>query len=228
MTTPDAKNDSPRAERTAYALLLALLAAAALREPLLGRGLILHDHLIGRTLSILGPANDVLGGGDWPLWLPSILCGAPLLANLLLGVLYPANWIAFALLEPAVAINAAMGANVLIATLGAYWALGRLGLGAPGAALGAVLYALSPYALDPSSFYHHLGTQAWFPVACGALLEMHRAARWSGAWRWSLAAGGAAALSFLAGGFNLVVPMALGAAVFFCSRPSAASARRAP
>ncbi len=157
------------------------------------------------------PAYDFLGErirhGAVALWNPWQGAGVPLLATLQPGALYPPRLL-LALLRPESAMTVMTLGHVVLAVLSMDRLCLRLGAGAFGATVGAMAFGGStalPYTANPAQ----LEPVAWLPVAALALLALVEHARW----RWAVGLGLAAAMPFLAGGYQLAVYVAYGVLV---------------
>jgi hypothetical protein len=129
-------------------------------------------------------AAESLRQGDLPLWNPYIQSGAPFVADIQSGLLYPINLVVF-LLAPSVSYRVVTGLVLLHLWLaGALaYACGRgFGLARPPALLAGVAFALSDLFVIHVGNLNTIAVAAWIPLL---LLCAHRAAlapspRWIG------------------------------------------------
>src|SRR5438477_4764483 len=84
-------------------------------------------------------ASRMLLSGYLPLWDPYIFSGMPLLAAAQPGILFPLNWF-YLLFSPAVATNLMVLSTYMMAALGAFLYLRRLGGSLAGAMVSAVIW----------------------------------------------------------------------------------------
>ena len=82
---------------------------------------------LSQNLGVRVLIGQMLRSGQLPLWNPYILAGAPLLASVYPGALYPPNWV-FALFSPATAMNIVVVTTYHLALIGAYLYGRRIGL----------------------------------------------------------------------------------------------------
>ncbi|HEV7735581.1 MAG TPA: hypothetical protein VGR62_25625 [Candidatus Binatia bacterium] len=154
------------------------------------------------------PAYDFLGErlrhGAVALWNPWQGAGVPLLAALQPGALYPPRLL-LAVLRPETAMAAMTLGHVMLAVLSMDRLCLRLGASAFGATVGAMAFGAST-ALPATSNPAQLEPLTWLPLAALALLALVESARW----RWAVALGIAAAMPFLAGGYQIAVYVAYG------------------
>jgi len=133
---------APRRARPALLLLCALYLL------IFGRYLIgfapAGGDIVNQYLPYQQLVREAIRGGDAPLWNAMTFCGRPLMADIQVGVLYPPNWLHWLLPLP-------LGFGLLLALhwgwmLWGCWKLGGHWRLAPEAtALGALLFALSPF-----------------------------------------------------------------------------------
>lgn len=114
-------------------------------------------------------AWEALRAGELPLWNPLSGMGAPLLANYQSALLYPPNWVYFALAaaggEPWMAWGMAPLAAAHLALAG--WGMSRLarelGLGATAQAVSGLAFGLSGYLVARAHFLSMNAAAAWLP-----------------------------------------------------------------
>jgi hypothetical protein len=120
-----------------------------------------------------------LSEGEMPLWNPHQGLGAPFLATLQTGVLYPPNWLHMAL-PPQRAFAWLAGFHLALATLLAGALARRLGAGTIGSVAAGLLYASSLQLWSSTFTPPTLYTAAWAP---GVLLAVEGAIERPGAGR---------------------------------------------
>lgn len=120
-----------------------------------------------------------LSEGEMPLWNPNQGLGAPFLATLQTGVLYPPNWLHMAL-PPQPAFAWLAGFHLGLATLLAGMLARRLGAGTIGSVAAGLLYASSLQLWSSTFTPPTLYTAAWAP---GVLLAIESAIAKPGAGR---------------------------------------------
>ena len=126
-------------------------------------------------------ANALFVAGRLPRWNPDLFMGAPFLANSQVGLLYPLNWPAWALLATPYAVSASIVLHLAIAGAGTYLLARRvLRLSRPGALLAALLFALGGYLTAQVEHVNQLQGLAWLPWL---LLVAGDGAWLGGAWR---------------------------------------------
>ncbi len=152
-----------------------------------------------------------LAAGRLPLWCPLIFAGYPIVADGEIGLLYPPNILALALLPVDVAFVLVRTAHYLLAAAGVY-ALGRvLGVGRTGAVFGGIVFALGGFMIGHLDHGNILRSAAWLPLtlACADCALRSRDRR---LWFWL--ALGAATLTLAGLGLHpqivLIVLVALG------------------
>ncbi len=85
----------------------------------------------------------ILEFGQWPLWNPQIMSGAPFAANPLAGVWYPPGWVALFFPTP-FGINLLVLVHVVWGTLGFFLFARHLDISRSGALFGALAYGAMP------------------------------------------------------------------------------------
>lgn len=145
-----------------------------------GRGLPAWDTYAHFYPNMLYAVRAIHDGGRGLLWNALQNCGQPFLANVEVGLLYPAN-LFFLLLQPDHALRAVLFVDVVVAVGFAYLLCRTLGLGLVAALGGGLVFALgnamafvtvwAPQAMAPL---------AWFPAAlwcCERLVQRPSARR---------------------------------------------------
>lgn len=183
----------------------------------------------GDFLSYYLPGAEYLGSrlarAEFPLWDPRHGAGAPFLASLQAGALYPPNWL-HALLPTQSAFVTLLALHLALAVVATGALAASLGAGAFGAALAGIVYAGSLRVLSETWTPPLLYTSAWAPALWWSV---ERALVRPGA-RSGVALSLALALPLLAGWPYGVAVAALGAGLYALLRLAAlaASARRLP
>lgn len=119
--------------------------------------------------------RDSIRAGAPPLWNAMTFCGRPLMADIQVGVLYPPNWLHWALPLP-LSFALLLAAHAAWMLAGCYLLGRRWGLQPAAAALGAILFAGSPFFTLKMSqgviLFIYVG--AWWPwlaIAISRLVE---------------------------------------------------------
>src|SRR5258708_2231902 len=104
--------------------------------------------------------------GQFPLWRPYLLSGAPLIGHPVAPVMYPPNWLAVLLPLPA-AFNILILLHLWWAGLGTYLFLRSIGLTSMSAFAGACMFALAPriFAHLGGGHFELVEAIAWWPWA---------------------------------------------------------------
>lgn len=111
-----------------------------------GRGFVLqHDFFFSDLIHNQFPYRAYIGAalrhGSFPMWIPEIYSGCPLLPQIEAGLLFLPNWIVFGVLEPYRALDLAILLTILAGGAG-MWKLCRVyGADGWGAALGGFAFA---------------------------------------------------------------------------------------
>jgi hypothetical protein len=183
----------------------------------------------GDFLSYYLPNAEYLGlrlaAGELPLWDPRHGAGAPFLASLQAGALYPPNLL-HALLPAPAAFAALLALHLALAVAAAGALAARLGAGVFGALLAGLAYATSLRVLGESWTPPLLYTSAWAPALCLAVEGCLSRPRVRNALWLALALG----LPLLAGWPYGTAIAALGAGLYAALRLAgiAVATRRAP
>lgn len=154
-----------------------------------------------------------LARGRIPLWNPLEFCGMPFLAATQVAALYPVKNLLFWLFSPPHALNANYVVHLVLAGVFQYAYVRWLGLGAPAAAVAAVIWAFNANFVAAVYQVNRVMGLAWTPL----ILLLHERAlerRTVGA---AALAGAAVALQFNAGypSFSLCMAVFLGLATVF-------------
>ena len=135
-----------------------------------------YDLYCGATDGIIpNAANDAINmilpayeyaqataqAGVLPLWNPHSGIGTPFLADIILGLLYPINWIIF-VMDAGAALLVIQLLTIMIGIVGMYCYTRHIGLVWPARVLSTVLFA---YTLFTESFHPALGSAfCWLPM----------------------------------------------------------------
>ena len=122
-------------------------------------------------------ALDLLGSGQLPLWNPYNGAGAPLFANFQSALLYPPNWLSFALSTPwTMSVTAVI--HLFIAGWGMWAFTGRLGYGTLGRGISALGFGMTSYLVARLGTFPIISAAAWLPwmmwAAHGVIRERRR------------------------------------------------------
>ncbi len=145
------------------------------------------------TLSDQVVMREELARFDLPTWEPDLGLGAPLFANSIAGVAYPPNWLGL-LLPPDAAAGPLAFLTLVLAGLGVWLFLGRLGLPDSARAVGALGVQLGGFGVANLFYFMKVDAALWLPWSLWAVEGLARGERRSGLWL-SLSI----AFSFLAG-----------------------------
>ncbi|MBN1313745.1 MAG: YfhO family protein [Anaerolineae bacterium] len=160
----------------------------------------------GDLVSFIWPtytfAGRMLRSGQLPLWNPHLYSGAPFWADNQSGVLYPPNWLLFALPDfPYQAMEAMVIAHIWFTGVAMYACLrlafssSERSISSPAAALGAIAWMFSDVFVTHQGHYNLIAVAAWLPLVFFGV--------WRGLrdldWRWALVGGAAFGIGTLAG-----------------------------
>jgi hypothetical protein len=120
-----------------------------------------------------------LARGELPLWEPALGLGVPLFAESIAGAAWPPNWLAF-LIPPEHAAGPLAALSLVLAGLGAWLFLGRIGLARPARLLGALAYQLGGFGVANLFYYMKVDAALAFPWALWAVEGILARKRWSG------------------------------------------------
>lgn len=164
--------------------------------------------------------DTALHRGEFPLWNPLVLCGAPYAANPQSKVFYPPQLLRSALnvpLTPAsthVSLRVYGVAHALLAGIGMFLLARRHGLSPVASMVSAYALALSGHCVLRVVAYHFIDVFAWLPFGLLFLNHALSAPSRRHAVVFTIAAGLAGALSLLAGYPQAFIYCALIAAVY--------------
>lgn len=120
-----------------------------------------------------------LGNGEMPLWDPHRFGGSPFAADIGVGAWYPPNWL-YALGNFLLTFTLIGMASSLAALLVTYWFLRVLELHPYAAALGAVVFAFSAFAVKWATNETVVASTIWMALPLGGLEVARRGSRWRG------------------------------------------------
>lgn len=185
---------------------LSAFCALLLRKTLLGGGAMLGYDLFNYFFPAKAYFAAALHRGELPLWNPYVYFGAPFLANVQMGVLYPPDLI-FALAEFPAATAVSQWLHLALGAAGMY-ALARWAWGADalGSLVGGLAFGGSGFLGAHMGHLNQVHAAVWLPWIA---LCAFRLAALAGAWRtrhgasrglaWLVAGGCAVALQLTAG-----------------------------
>jgi hypothetical protein len=134
----------------AACLILVLAVIIPYWKLALLQGLVITDDIF--TSDIMNDAfptryylGETLKSASFPLWIPHIYGGFPLLARAEAGVCYPLNLLAFGLLSPYAALNLVILLTLIIAALGMYVYIREIDGTFAAGLIGGVAFAFSGY-----------------------------------------------------------------------------------
>ena len=139
--------------------------------------------------------GNAVRSGQWPLWVPEIYGGFPLLARSEAGACYPFNIVLFALCPPDVALNLTILLTVVTAGVGMCLYTREIGTSTLASAIAGVAFAFSGFLLVHLKHLSIANAASWLPVG---LLLLERAVE-RNAYRSLLLAGALFGLQLLAG-----------------------------
>ena len=119
--------------------------------------------------------------GELPLWEPLLGLGLPLFAQSLAGAAYPPNWLGF-LIAPERAAGPLAMLTLLLAGLGAWLFLGRIGLHPIARLFGALAYQVGGWGVANLFLYMKVDAGLWLPWALWAVEGIARQRRGSSLW----------------------------------------------
>ncbi len=159
-----------------------------------------YGDIEGFHYPLLNYAFKALTQGRFPEWDPSIYCGLPFAGNIQAALFYPLNWLFFLASAGGAGLtfhglHAFLSLHYCLAFLLAFLWFRERDLRFAAAALGALVFAASGYAMSEMQHLGEMSAYAWFPLG---LVGIDRGAR-LGSIRplWMLVI--ASALVFLAG-----------------------------
>ena len=188
-----------------------LITLIFLWKSVLGQGVVASADLVLLFYPYKAYVRELLAQGELPLWNPLVYLGAPLLANIQAGILYPPN-VLFALFSFPSALTWSVLLHVWWAQTGMYLFL-RHGLGASvfAAWIGALCFGVGGFLLPHLGQLNLAHTAVWLPW----LLLCARRASVPPAAAWLLLGGIVTAFSFTAGHIQEFY-YAFTAVVLFC------------
>jgi hypothetical protein len=142
--------------------LLVLLLCGVYSSPLFFRRNFAGRDLLAYNLPMEKAVHDAYARGRFPVWMPEVSGGRPLLPNPNAGALYPVRPL-FALLPVPLAMRIFPVLHWMFAGLGLLCLLRCLGASRPAAWVGAVTYAFSGVAVSDVFFTHMLPGLALLP-----------------------------------------------------------------
>jgi len=123
--------------------------------------------------------GEALRAGSLPTWEPNQGLGIPLFAQSIAGPSYPVNWISF-LFSPAKLAGPLAGLSLLLAGLGAWLFLRRLGLTARAALLGAVAYQFGGWGIANLYLFMKVDAALYLPWCLWAIEGLAQGRRHAG------------------------------------------------
>jgi hypothetical protein len=138
--------------------------------------------------------GQMLARGEAPLWNPYIFSGAPLLASIQPGALYPPTWL-FAVLSPPAAMNWMVITTYHIALIGTYLYCRRIGANRVGSIIAGLAFAFGGYMSAHLGHTNRVAAAAWLPWVMLAVEELYLRLRW----RWVALGAAFIALQLFAG-----------------------------
>jgi hypothetical protein len=185
------KRSWPRIAAAAALVLLPILYFA----PILMAGLTLAPgDGLSQNFGVRVLVGQMLRDGQWPLWNPLILAGAPLLASVYPGALYPPNWF-FALFSPVTAMNLVVITTYHLALIGTSLYARRIGANRVGALIGGLAFTFGGYMIAHLGHTSRIAAAAWLPWMLLAIEHLYQRV----SWRWIALGAAFIALQLLAG-----------------------------
>lgn len=161
------------------AVALTLFAPALIsRDRVIGT--LESNDLVKQFIPFQTYCRRAIGGGEWPLWTPNIMGGAPTAMFGQTGMFYPPTWLTLAL-PPADAVDAQLAMHFLIALFATFWGARRLGLSRGAAWVAAIAWALSGAMVGRLAEGHLTVYRAlaWYPLAWCGILGLLRRRSWA-------------------------------------------------
>jgi len=190
MTQPPVRS---RRQELALAVILTLLANLAFFHYLL-RQMPYFQDIFNEFYSMKVFLAGHLRQGRIPLWNPTQVMGMPFAADPATACFYPLNFL-FLLLSPLQGLRYYLLLHYPLAGLGMYWLLRDLRLRPAAAAIGAMTFSWSGYLVAMHWNIIYLISAAYFPWAFFCFRRMVL----RNSWPWTIGAGLAVGLPFLAG-----------------------------
>lgn len=133
------------------------------------QGLVITDDIF--TSDIMNDAfparyylSEILKSGSFPLWIPHIYGGFPLLARAEAGVCYPINLLVFGLLSPYAALNLVILLTLMTAALGMYAYIREINGTFAAGLIGGVAFAFSGYIVSHIKHLSNVNAACWLPL----------------------------------------------------------------
>jgi len=152
---------SQRKEWLAVVLLMALVLAVFWKATL--GGIFYFGDIYQLHYPLRSAYARELARLSLPLWTTDVLAGYPLLAEGQLGALYPPNLVLYALLPVPIALNISILGHFVLAALGAYFFVRRLGAYRTPALCAGLVYALGGFLVAHLNHVNILTCAAWLP-----------------------------------------------------------------
>jgi len=153
----------------AACLILVLAVIIPYWKLALLQGLVITDDIF--TSDIMNDAfptryylGETLKSASFPLWIPHIYGGFPLLARAEAGVCYPLNLLAFGLLSPYAALNLVILLTLIIAALGMYVYIREIDGTFAAGLIGGVAFAFSGYIVSHIKHLSNINAACWLPL----------------------------------------------------------------
>ena len=122
-------------------------------------------------------AGEMWRAGTPPLWNPYVAAGAPLLASVYPGVLYPPNWL-FIILPPLLAMHLVVITTYHLALIGSYLYARRIGLGRLSSIVTGVVFTFSAFMVAHLEQTCRIAAAAWLPWILLAIECLYRRSSW--------------------------------------------------
>lgn len=148
--------------RIVAAVVLLLLPILYFAPVIFGGMSLLPGDGLSQNLGVRVLIGQMLRSGQLPLWNPYILAGAPLLASVYPGALYPPNWV-FALFSPATAMNIVVVTTYHLALIGAYLYGRRIGLTRIAAIVAGMAFAFGGFMVAHLGHTSRIAAAVWLP-----------------------------------------------------------------
>jgi hypothetical protein len=144
-------------------------------------------------------AAEEIKNGSLPLWNPYIFSGMPLAADVQSGLFYPVNWVLYLFVKVDYgSLEWLLIFHYWLASVFTYLFLRDLKLGRPAALVGGIAFAFCGFMTAHFGHLPMVPAAAWIPAALLALRRAYFTPSLGG-WVWSILAGVALTMSFLAG-----------------------------
>jgi hypothetical protein len=144
-------------------------------------------------------AAEQIKSGSLPLWNPNLFAGMPLAADVQSGLFYPINWVLYLFVKVDYgSLEWLLIFHYWLAAAFTYLFLRDLKLGRPAALVGALAFAFCGFMTAHFGHLPMVPVATWLPASLLALRRAYFSPSFGG-WVWSILAGTALAMSFLAG-----------------------------